>query len=436
MLSRKPLFVSLISIVSLVALGTASSAQGSTDAPPIQPPSQSSHPGVDLSLHPADVKSVGMSALRTQKPATQSCVDTSDEKGDLTLCVTDRGAARRVGSAPDPAQVEANVSDLSDIEHLPLPDDCISIPSKQWQGNRIYGCWRNTSDLTITRRINNVPTVVGSIVYAYYTYVYTAQDSLTYANQLLVMPLTVTGEGVGWTVDAEPYLNCGNTCTVTDWQFDSALATRNSMAVGTAYSRVDNIYYGFQNQNRTDWRFWFERTGKQSTGATVQGADMRCDNKMPNQAAGCILQNFHGSMVYSIGDLPDFSSHVMRAQASGLPGGRASGEPLTRETDKTRIDMARSQACPDRLVRPPGKSCDEYPFASTWQGAAYASESSARTFEGCSIELTYPPSTGRTGYSRCMIDDEENTRAGRLLDQLALRPHRVLQLDGYWVDFK
>ncbi|WP_436840480.1 NucA/NucB deoxyribonuclease domain-containing protein [Streptomyces flavofungini] len=27
------------------------------------------------------------------------------------------------------------------------------------------------------------------------------------------------------------------------------------------------------------------------------------------------------------------------------------------------------KACPPSLPRPPGKSCGEYPFASTWQGA-------------------------------------------------------------------
>jgi hypothetical protein len=33
------------------------------------------------------------------------------------------------------------------------------------------------------------------------------------------------------------------------------------------------------------------------------------------------------------------------------------------------IEHNRDTACPESRPRPPGKSCDEYPFASTYQGA-------------------------------------------------------------------
>ncbi|MFU0236950.1 NucA/NucB deoxyribonuclease domain-containing protein [Streptomyces scabiei] len=43
-----------------------------------------------------------------------------------------------------------------------------------------------------------------------------------------------------------------------------------------------------------------------------------------------------------------------------------------RETPPQKIDKNRGKACPSSLERPPGRSCDEYPFASTWQGAKYS----------------------------------------------------------------
>ncbi|MFE1444414.1 NucA/NucB deoxyribonuclease domain-containing protein [Streptomyces sp. NPDC058739] len=52
------------------------------------------------------------------------------------------------------------------------------------------------------------------------------------------------------------------------------------------------------------------------------------------------------------------------------------------------------RACPEDLPRPPGTSCDEYPFATTWQGAYQ--------------------SGGR--FSRRMLDDDQNTEAGGALN--------------------
>ena len=34
-------------------------------------------------------------------------------------------------------------------------------------------------------------------------------------------------------------------------------------------------------------------------------------------------------------------------------------------------DLSRAVACPSSIPRPPGQNCDEYPFASTWQGAEW-----------------------------------------------------------------
>ncbi|WP_455712281.1 NucA/NucB deoxyribonuclease domain-containing protein [Streptomyces luteogriseus] len=57
------------------------------------------------------------------------------------------------------------------------------------------------------------------------------------------------------------------------------------------------------------------------------------------------------------------------AQATGLPGKYGTTHYLTRLTDRRKIKENRDKACPTSLVRPPDKSCDEYPFASTRQGA-------------------------------------------------------------------
>ncbi|WP_221354336.1 NucA/NucB deoxyribonuclease domain-containing protein [Streptomyces beigongshangae] len=60
-----------------------------------------------------------------------------------------------------------------------------------------------------------------------------------------------------------------------------------------------------------------------------------------------------------------------------LPGKHGTKRYLTRLTDKAKIRQNRNTACPSSLERPAGKQCDEYPFASTWQGADHAATSAA-----------------------------------------------------------
>jgi hypothetical protein len=68
------------------------------------------------------------------------------------------------------------------------------------------------------------------------------------------------------------------------------------------------------------------------------------------------------------------------------------GMPLERLTDPELINQNYGTACPNYLPRPEGKSIDEYPFKSTYQGAYTL---------GWLI-----------GWSYKMIDEEENSLAG------------------------
>ncbi len=96
-------------------------------------------------------------------------------------------------------------------------------------------------------------------------------------------------------------------------------------------------------------------------------------------------------------------------------------------------DQNRRTACPQSFLRPPdGRSCDEYPFASTHEGA-FTGGGTGRTFAGCSV-TAYPTGvTGPTGFSVCMIDPSENSSAGATMNGRLYRPYRVLDGDGSWV---
>jgi hypothetical protein len=66
--------------------------------------------------------------------------------------------------------------------------------------------------------------------------------------------------------------------------------------------------------------------------------------------------------------LPLTADHIADAQARGYPS------VLSRTTDQRRIDRNRREACRGFVPQPPIRvSCDEYPFASTYEGGAGAS---------------------------------------------------------------
>ncbi|MFG2129319.1 NucA/NucB deoxyribonuclease domain-containing protein [Streptomyces sp. NPDC048751] len=114
---------------------------------------------------------------------------------------------------------------------------------------------------------------------------------------------------------------------------------------------------------------------------------------------------------YSVpGPWPEVAKHIKDAQATDLPGKYGTTNYLTRLTDRRKIKENREKACPSSLPRPAGKSCDEYPFASTWQGAKY----------------------GGGRFSRRMVNARQNTNAGKALKGLYTYS-RVLEGDRFVV---
>lgn len=136
----------------------------------------------------------------------------------------------------------------------------------------------------------------------------------------------------------------------------------------------------------------------------------RCDNAYANRAPGCVYPLVPGVIGFSQATVPDFVYHVYNAQLSGLPGRMSTGTYLTRLTDTSLQSKNSTKACPSTLKRPTGYDCDEYPFASTYQGAYSSGATLARSFPGCG--MPDPQRTGPTGWSRCFILSGQNRSAG------------------------
>ncbi|WP_145735788.1 NucA/NucB deoxyribonuclease domain-containing protein [Saccharopolyspora dendranthemae] len=178
----------------------------------------------------------------------------------------------------------------------------------------------------------------------------------------------------------------------------------------TATSIVDPALPGSISAATTSWTIRYTQMGSAPSEPAVYASEpVRCDTATPNAAAGCVLSRFTPTLTYTHARNGELAAHVADAQASGLPGSPLHS-PLTRQTDPELITKNRAVACPSSRPRPPGDECDEYPFASTNQGA----------FLG-------------EGYSRRMILKEDNRQGGTELAVFYL-DNRVINFDPFNVE--
>lgn len=141
--------------------------------------------------------------------------------------------------------------------------------------------------------------------------------------------------------------------------------------------------------------------------------DMLAGNNLDRRAfpPGCVFPQ-DTPVLTSMQQLPHIAANIRRIQNRGGHYGKmGSGHPLHRITDPVQITANRNVLCPDRLHRPPGKSCDEYPFASTREG-------------GNGVP---PNSRGRA----FVPVREQNQQGGRL--GTFYNSNRVLNEDAFWV---
>ncbi|MFJ5809783.1 hypothetical protein [Streptomyces sp. NPDC093093] len=172
-----------------------------------------------------------------------------------------------------------------------------------------------------------------------------------------------------------------------------------------------------------------------SSSGLVPTTGFRCDSTMKTSSGkyrqGCVVPGVTPEFELTA-STPEQTWHVQEALRSGLPG--AAGRPLHRLADKVKRDINRQKSCP-RSGRVPEdrrlatRSCDEYPFASSREGAASSNGPGRTAHPDCHVP-DLPVTTGATGYSVCMIDERQNSRSGSLLGAFYGK-ERVIDQDAY-----
>jgi hypothetical protein len=147
-----------------------------------------------------------------------------------------------------------------------------------------------------------------------------------------------------------------------------------------------------------------------SNGSLPGPAELRCDSLPYLSGSGCVQYDYVPTLTYHVSD-PRYGQSAQfhyDAQSSLSDHiGRVGYTPLLRYYSPTTARRARYRACKG-LVVPTGKSCDEYPFASTYQNAL------------------------RHAFKRRAVSAEQNSATGRALSAF-YRQNRLRSFDRFWL---
>ncbi|WP_329560931.1 NucA/NucB deoxyribonuclease domain-containing protein [Streptomyces uncialis] len=286
-----------------------------------------------------------------------------------------------------------------------------------WYVTRIKGCGVWGYELIVR---DSRGRELGRINYLAVGYEHSARDGKRWAYQIALLEVRRSGGAAVAGTKTAGKAKCKKKCKIANGSFPSQTISATKSPYGQFYidTTIDTSRRGQQGSGRgvISWRMTNPRWGS-SNPAEVSTSDVRCDTALPGRTrqVGCVNPGYIPEMVYSkTGPYPELAKHIAYAQdEKNLPGKHRTTRYLTRLTDGTKQDRNRKKACPTSRPRPTGKSCDEYPFASTWQGAA----------------------TGRDGFSWRMINAEQNRKGGNALSGF-FTYNRIIEADRYLVWIK
>jgi hypothetical protein len=143
----------------------------------------------------------------------------------------------------------------------------------------------------------------------------------------------------------------------------------------------------------------------------------RCDSELTStpREGGCVFDEVTPvlSLDRNAAKYQKHAEFVEQAQDSTPDhyGAQGRGEPLNRLVDEEEIDDNRTESCRGFTKQFPDDSCDEYPYASTYQGAA---------------------KIGRDRTAVGHVPETQNEAGGRVLNSFYVA-NRVLNADKFWV---
>jgi hypothetical protein len=329
----------------------------------------------------------------------------------------------RTGPRTRPARGAAGVSAAA--------DDC---GRNYWFTTRLSTC--NTED-----RVVNILTLPDLRIVGWLEYTATSRVSVSGRDDRWTHQFTVTvtyGSGQYAGTSIEAVAECGANCTwLSQTPVVGAIVPGVTLS-GTA--RFSTPYGGagaaWAANSRWSWIIKNPTTVNQQTPRVFQSPPAhRCDDALgAGTPVGCAFPTVRPILEVPRTRYPMYARHIELAINHGVPS------VLTRTTSGALNAANRARACPSSYPRPAGYECDEYPFASTYNGAA--SQPYGRTFLiidlnggngfNCRVPLPRRQAGDWQGYSVCMIPATENRDGGTDLASFYIT-YRVIDNDQFIV---
>lgn len=330
------------------------------------------------------------------------------------------------GDIPPAARGAAAASTIGKVV---APSWCLDALGKVLT-TRFESCTYNSWNLTITETVRGVKRVRGTANGILMHHMFVSGSQNVVGSKFSFLIKGTTGNTAGVTFSASG--SC-TSCTTKASNFPTIALSVRKWVDGEYYPASTATTSGAVKYPKVTWKTKMAVPGGvEIVPLLPPSLSTRCDKAYAG-AAGCAMSGYTPAAVFTAASWPEFTAHVKAAQASGLPGNSRSN-PLTRKWGEAAATASRDIACPrsKSLPRPAGKTCDEYPFASSYQGAVAGSK--ARTFSFCGISPVVSK-TGASGFSRCMINEAQNNAAGVWL-KAEYKRLRLLDNEKFWVAFK
>ena len=316
---------------------------------------------------------------------------------------------------------------------------CNDLPERQWAGNRSYECmWRKDFAFIASKQTGEP---IGEVQYVQEHELRTTWNSKTWNGRSAIHILHAFGAGTTAVYGGSVTCSSNTGCTPGGETGIHSLPMTTSTSI-MDYT-VDSPVLGAGQQQSFSVQAKFDFTSSEANPPKTYSPTgifpvVRCDAD-GNGKQGCVVPAAEPILNMGTRGVPSHAQHIRNGQASGLPGAPG-GTPLTRSSDPTRNQSNRDSSC-NKIPgpRPSGIDCDEYPFATTYEGGAGGGP--ARTYNNCSVgqpgwvqqlDANNISFVSSNGISMCLISRADNRRGGGITTWF-FRKNRLLDGEKFYV---
>jgi Deoxyribonuclease NucA/NucB len=311
-------------------------------------------------------------------------------------CISDRASPR-----PEWARTYMSTSRNENDASPAKGPSCIT---GRWNLYRLDACGETSDYINVIDA--KTGKLIGQITFTIIDRFVLSYKSRTFAENISIDFTKGWGDIAGMTVTLD--VTCGSHCSA-----KSHLPPDEPASVGRDLVGVVSYDDTTKTRDTTHSRYSLTPGSAALKPATWSSLNYRCDDELPgNISAGCVFPEYNPQLTTMV-SLPEINANIYNIQTAGphhygryMP---SNGHPLHRDDSLSAAN--RAAACPAPGKKPSGKTCDEYPFASTEEGAS----------------RTKRPDWG----SAWVAESEQNAQGGRL--NTFYLQNRILTGDAYWV---